>query len=309
MTDGLPLQGSPGHLHNEDGGVPSFYADTKASATTMLTAALAYAARGLPVFALRPLGTKPVTPRGFRDATTNPASIRRMWRIAECNIGISTGAPSGFWVVDVDPGGEAEIDRLQIKHGALPPTRTMRTPRGGWHWWFKYVGPVPNSTSKIAPHVDVRGDGGYVAVAPSLTEDGAYQWLGDPAAPLAIAPDWLIALARKRPSISERALAARPPANCNGNAYGMAALDREIADLAATPAGQRNTRLNFVAFRLFQLVSGGELEGGTVEQRLVAACEANGLIADDGLRSVIATINSGRRAGMAHPRSRRGAPC
>jgi hypothetical protein len=274
-------------------------------AFSLLDGALGYAARGLPVFALLPRGKKPATPRGLYNATTNPATIRRMWRIADRNIGIPTGALSGFWVLDIDPGGEDGIDRLQTKYGALPATRTMITPRGGWHWWFKYVGPVPNSASKIAPHVDVRGDGGYAAVAPSATEDGTYQWLGDPAAPLAIAPDWLLALARKRPSISERALAARPPANCNGDAYGTAALDRETAELAATPSGQRNNRLNFVAFRLFQLVSGGELDGGTVEQRLVAACEANGLIADDGLRSVIATINSGRRAGMQHPRSRR----
>jgi hypothetical protein len=284
------------------------------SGLALLDAALAYAAAGLPVFALQPRGKKPVTWRGFKDATTNPATIERMWRIPDRNIGIPSGAISGFWVVDVDPGGEHEIERLQGKYGALPPTRTVITPRGGYHLLFKYTGSVPNSAGKIAQAVDARGDGGYVVAVPSQTEVGTYSWLGNPAAALAIAPDWLIALARGRPkpSISDRALAARTTAaNSNGNSYGSngsgcgtAALDREIAALAATPAGQRNSRLNRAAFSLYQLVAGGELDGGSVERRLVEACHANGLAQDDGECSVTKTIASGMKAGMLHPRSR-----
>ena len=41
--------------------------------------------------------------------------------------------------------------------------------------------------------------------------------------------------------------------------------------------------------------------------RLVDACHRNGLVKDDGLRSVVATIRSGRRAGLQYPRSRSGA--
>jgi hypothetical protein len=275
---------------------------------SLLDAALGYAAANLPVFALQPRGKKPVTPCGFYDATTNPATIRRLWRIPDRNIGMPTGAISGRWVVDVDLGGEDGIERLQAKYGALPRTCTAITPRGGWHHPFKYTGPVPNSAGKIAPHIDVRGDGGYVVVPPSVTNDGTYSWCGDPAAPLASAPDWLIALAREKPapSISERALTMCRLAttNGNGNAYGAAALDREIAVLAGTPAGQRNHRLNYAAFRLYQLVAGGELDGAIVERRLVAACESNGLIKDDGERSVTKTIASGMKAGLRHPRSR-----
>jgi hypothetical protein len=290
------------------------------SELALLDAALAYAAAGFPVFALQPRGKKPVTWRGFYAATTNPATIQRMWRIGERNVGIPTGAISGFWVVDVDPGGEHEIERLQGKYGALPPTRTVITPRGGYHLLFKYTGPVPNSAGKIAPAVDARGDGGYVVAVPSQTEVGTYSWFGDPAAPLAIAPPWLLALAREKPpSISDRALAARKTAagrsgaygsgssfgsSGYGSGYGTAALDREITVLAATPAGQRNSRLNRAAFSLYQLVAGGELDGGSVEHRLVEACHANRLIEDDGEGSVTKTIASGRSAGLLHPRSR-----
>lgn len=89
-------------------------------------------------------------------------------------------------------------------------------------------------------------------------------------------------------------------------AYGAAALNAEIAGLAAAMPGTRNHTLNCAAFVLFQLVAGGELDGGTVEGRLLHACEVNGLIADDGMHSVTATIASGRRSGLQFPRSRSG---
>jgi hypothetical protein len=43
-----------------------------------------------------------------------------------------------------------------------------------------------------------------------------------------------------------------------------------------------------------------------VERELLAAAERNGLMADpkDGPHKVIATIRSGARAGLQHPRSR-----
>jgi hypothetical protein len=143
---------------------------------------------------------------------------------------------------------------------------------------------------------------------PSVHPSGrAYAWRSYDQ--LAIAPDWLVRLARTKPSISERALNAfwAPQHHFKPDTYGRVALEREIAELAATPPGYRNHKLNHVAFRLFQLVAGGELDQRLVEDRLIEACHGNGLIKDDGLPSVLATIASAR-AGLQHPRSRRGAP-
>jgi putative DNA primase/helicase len=91
------------------------------------------------------------------------------------------------------------------------------------------------------------------------------------------------------------------------HAYGRAALEREIAALAATATGGRNHVLNRAAFRLFQLVGGGELHHAEVIRRLIEACNHNGLINDDGARSVWATIRSAATAGLRLPRSRKGA--
>src|SRR6478609_6714598 len=78
-----------------------------------LKAALAYAASGLAVLPLNPRTKEPATKRGFCDATTNPETIRRFWRVTDRNVGIATGAVSGLWVLDIDPGGEDHLRRLE----------------------------------------------------------------------------------------------------------------------------------------------------------------------------------------------------
>ena len=88
--------------------------------------------------------------------------------------------------------------------------------------------------------------------------------------------------------------------------YGRAALEREIAALAATASGSRNHPLNRAAFSLFQLVAGGELDQRDVIAGLCRAVEANGLAHDDGWHAIWATIRSGARAGAQHPRRANG---
>ncbi|MET0708312.1 MAG: bifunctional DNA primase/polymerase [Tardiphaga sp.] len=275
----------------------------------LLAVALDYAARGLPVFPCTPRGKTPAVGRGYHAATTNPATIRRYWTDPDRNIAIPTGMPSGVWVLDIDgPEGEASLRALETKHGAIPKTRTVVTSRGK-HAWFAYPGAVPTTVGRIGPGIDTRGDDGYVVVPPSIHQTGhRYAFLGDPWAPIEPAPAWLIIAARTKPVklITEGALAAIGGPRRAG-AYGHAALQAEIAALASTPPGRRNATLNRAAFSLFQLVAGGELAEGEVIAALQSACVTNGLVADDGLQSVHATIRSGRGAGLQHPRSR-GAP-
>lgn len=66
----------------------------------------------------------------------------------------------------------------------------------------------------------------------------------------------------------------------------------------------RNDELNRSAFRLGRLVGAGELNRDDVEQALLAACDVNGLNADDGERATLRTIASGLTAGMRYPRQR-----
>ena len=273
----------------------------------LLSAALDYAAQGLPVFPVVPRGKIPAVEGGFHAATTNPATIRRYWTDEDRNIGVPTGVISGFWVLDIDGDeGEVNLRSLQAQHGAMPKTRIALTNRGR-HAWFAYPGSIPSSVARIAAGLDVRADGAYAIVPPSVHESGHVYAFEDSQTPLAEAPAWLIIAARTKPmrSISEAALATiRPIGTTNGRAYGQAALRDEIAMLAATPCGSRNHALNKAAFNLFRLVAGGELTEAEVVESLRQACLANGLAQDDGWNSVGATIRSARMAGIQHPRSR-----
>jgi hypothetical protein len=87
--------------------------------------------------------------------------------------------------------------------------------------------------------------------------------------------------------------------------YGRTALRDECAKLAVMEKDSgRNNALNSATFRVFQLVAGGELdeEKDKVRDQLFAAAEKCGLVAEDGAASVLATIESGAKAGRGQPR-------
>jgi hypothetical protein len=277
---------------------------------SVLDAALAYAAYGFSVFPCLPRAKEPAVKRGFYAATTNPETIRRLFRSGDCNVAIRTGMASHVWAIDSDGEvGEASLCALEAKHGTLPATWQSLTARGR-HIWFCCDDPVPSSAARIAPGIDARGDGGYILAPPSIHPTGArYSWSTHCAGELAVAPAWLLGLARKKPpTISQRAIALMPPRRINGSGgYGQAALNAEVAALAGAVPGQRNHALNRAGFLLFQLVAGGEIEREQVITGLLDACHRNGLIKDDGLHAVMATIRSAYLAGIKHPRSRPGA--
>ena len=183
----------------------------------MIDVALQLASRGLCVFPCRPRDKLPATEHGCRDATTDPDIIRRWWRSEpRYNIGCATGRVSGVFVVDIDDA-EAALRALEAKHGALPSTVEVITARGRHIYFRMPCMPVRNSAGKIAPGIDVRGEGGYVLLPPSIHPSGrAYTWSVDCAKTLAAAPGWLLDIVaegtdgngKARPASEWRALVA-----------------------------------------------------------------------------------------------------
>jgi hypothetical protein len=153
-------------------------------------AALEYAARGWAVFPCKPRGKRPLCPHGLKDATTDEAQIRAWWeRWPDANIGYPTG---NRVVLDVDGAeGENSLADLQRANGRLPQTLTAKTGRGR-HLYFKPNGAkIRNSAGKPGKHLDIRAEGGYVILPPSIHENGwQYRWeVEAKPAPL---PAWIV---------------------------------------------------------------------------------------------------------------------
>jgi hypothetical protein len=83
-----------------------------------------------------------------------------------------------------------------------------------------------------------------------------------------------------------------------GHPYVAAAFEYEIAEVRSTGKGSRNDRLNVAAFSLARWIPSGALTEREIETALLDAARANGLVADKGEQSCIATIRSGIRGGL-----------
>jgi hypothetical protein len=180
----------------------------------VLDAALLYVARYNWVVFPAPPGTK----KSYKSAkysggrrwgaTNNPRIIERDFkRWPHANIGIPTGEENGFWVLEADTkqghavDGIASLRALERKYGRLPKTLMAVSPSGSLHFYFRWPKRglvVVNSASKVAPGVDVRGEGGMVLAPPSIKNGVRYRWLNW-GTPGANAPKWLLDLVVRKP--------------------------------------------------------------------------------------------------------------
>ena len=293
-------------------------------ANYLLRAALEYSGRKWPVFPIwwvkngrcgcgkakcdhpgkHPIGK--LAPKGRNSATTDLKKIKLWWKqYPQANIGIPTGTESGLVVVDIDTrsGGNESREKMEGL-GKFPHTPTAHTGGGGEHIFFQHPGQKIKSKSGLGgfPGIDQKGNGGYIVAPPSNhISGGAYSWKISPDTPLADIPAWLMPLL-----LQGNARPTRTPAPPGGGAgpgeyenYASKALADEIAQLAGTPEGERNVRLNKAAFALGQLVGAGVLERGQVEAALLGVALSIGL----GEQESQATIRSGLESGIKEPRA------
>ena len=249
---------------------------------------------------------QPLVEVGFKAASTDPETIKAWLRkFPDAMLAVPTGATSGIVVLDVDcdkeKGLDGEASLANLLHGAsLPPDLTaVRTPRGGRHFYFCYPDgmTIRNSAGRLGPGLDVRGEGGYVIVPPSVNAEGiAYRWEHEQWGVLHPPPDFMLPRLH-----DEEWRQTNGPAFGDERrfAYGDKALVDECRAVASAPKGIRNDQLNRSAFALFQLVAGGVLSESEVRGALLAAAVACGLPIIEAQK----TINSAHTAGMREPRT------
>ena len=108
--------------------------------------------------------------------------------------------------VDVDDGkqGEESLAQLEETYEPLPTRRKVRTGGGGIQYVFRYAvgyGRIGNLTN-LLPGIDVRGEGGYIILPPSVSHKGPYTW--EEQGKRGYAPEWLIDLILTPPSKNGR---------------------------------------------------------------------------------------------------------
>lgn len=138
-----------------------------------------------------------LVPHGVHDASKDEARIRDWFtRVPGANIGIATGAASGFDALDVDPrnGGDDTLADAERKHGKLPDTALQLTGGGGYHYLLAHDPAV--RLRSPGRGIDIKSTGGYIVAEPSShVSGGTYAWEGsaDPTDghPIAPAPPWL----------------------------------------------------------------------------------------------------------------------
>lgn len=275
----------------------------------MLAAAQALAAGGLAVFPVGPDCRRPLTAHGYKNASKTMEGVEALWRPhPDANVSVACGGVSGAFVLDIDVkhgvDGLATLASLETEHNPLPATWRTRTPSGGLHLWFAQ--PVARRLRNrvgFLPGLDVRTDGGSVAVPPSRRADGAYTWLIAPwDRPLADAPGWLLDAIDPPPVPRLPRQPIRAGSLDHRARYAAAAINAECGELAATKAGGRNHRLFQAAARLGELVGAGLVGEAIAIDALESAAHDCGLVAEDGRQAVVASIKSGLRRGLANPR-------
>lgn len=168
------------------------------SQNTLLNWALHYSRQGLSIFPVReklPL----VKWKEFQERCASEEEIKAWWtQWPDADIGCVTGKITGRLVLDID-GPEG---RASILGKLLPITPSVRTRRGAqFHFRWNENCVSKTTLAALLPGVDVRGEGGYVKLPPSKCSDGSrYSWFigrSFTELPLALAPEWLMALISK----------------------------------------------------------------------------------------------------------------
>jgi hypothetical protein len=279
----------------------------------LLTAALAAADRGWPVFMLgrskRPVANCNDCPRdahdpatcghltchGFYAASTDPERVAAIvTAVPRGQLAVRTGALSGLVVVDVDPahGGGASLAEL-VAHQLVPRTLWVRTGSGGAHLYYRHPGreiesrPMPRRAG-----IDVKADGGYVVLPPSIHHrtHQPYRWGMGPAEPSEMPPPLIEACLPPAPAdLASRTCQPIRTARAGGISNPQSLLTSTLNAVRNAPEGKRRTTLYGAARGVARMVAAGAISHADA----IAALTDVGQQVDQTARDIQAAITGG----------------
>lgn len=220
-------------------------------------------------------------------------------------LGIATGVESGIVVVDIDSDAARQTWEREYADDLPTPWLTVRTNRG-WHLYFACEYPVAKSVGKLAPDIDILGEGSH-AVAPGsphlkggfyeldrvsrgpdksrLTEQQARMLGPDPAE-------------RKRRQHTSTTMPTAVQATSADHAFVLAVVARGVEDVKGAQEGTRNDTLNKRMYENARMEHTlDEAMRSNVHARFEAAAQHAGL--ND--QEITDTMRSALQAGHADP--------
>lgn len=251
---------------------------------------------GVPVFPCVPGGKRPLTERGFHDATTNPGQIAAWWqKHPDANLAVPTGAASGMVVVDVDVHGPVDgyraFERAHRAGLVAGWQLLVATPSGGMHAYYPAIrNQEQRSWQAARAGIDFRGDGGYIVIPPSTASESGRE------------TGYRVRRINPGPSTTLDAdalrefLDPRPPSHRrSGQEVEQSAdVSRLAAWVATRGEGERNRSLFWAACRLAE----NGVPAPDALDVLAAAASQAGL----GEREITATVRSAYRTTEPRPR-------
>jgi len=249
--------------------------------------------------------------KALQSERLGPKALAARFRDARAvGVAVACGPVSGLTVVDLEHPTLEHTEVLRLLELAPQDAPRARSGGGGVHLFFAHHGErnAPLVSSDGEHLGDIRGEGGYIILAPSAHPSGnRYAWEVEPTDKPPTMPGafkaTLSSLLKPEKATPTKAAvpprAAHAPTRDSLGAYAQKALEGEIEGVLSAPEGTRNDTLNRAAYALGQLVGAGALPEATVRTELEDAAQRVGL--PDG--EAVATILSGMEAGKLDPRN------
>lgn len=151
---------------------------------SLIKAANFYIQKEIKIFPLSPRSKIPLTEHGFKDASDDEETIAKWWgENPNANIGMPTGKENKIIVIDIDPRNGGDKSARGLLSDDQRPAVVSLTGGDGEHWLYEYPNDVDVPSCKFAKGIDLKSDGGYIVLPPSIHPSGkGYRWESVPAA-------------------------------------------------------------------------------------------------------------------------------